>query len=734
MSPQVRLAFVIHNHQPIGNFEGVFDEAYHDSYLPFLSMLEEFPEIHCSLHNSGSLLEWLVKEHPEYIDRLRRMVSHGQIEVIGGPFFEPILAGIPQADRVGQICAYSDYLEELFGQKVRGMWMPERVWEQSFTGNITRAGIEYTVLDDYHFKQSGLRDEELHGYFLTEDEGRIFKVFPGSERLRYTIPFASPEESIAYLRSVGEAHPGAVVTFGDDGEKFGTWPGTKEHVYNDGWLRHFFETLRHHQDWLKVTTLQEVIEQVPPLGRCYFGDCSYREMTEWALTTPRQTELVHYIHHQNEHPHPEWELVKHHLRGGFWRNFRVKYPEANEMYTRMIQVSRKHQHILHDDDLSLSQQELLTQAQMELYRGECNCPYWHGAFGGLYLPHLRHAIYHHLIRAENLLDQITGSQNELSVKREDFNLDAFPEVLLSSSRLKAWFAPHLGGQLYGLDVRTIGHNLLATLDRRPEPYHETIREAAHQQHDDHSHEAESIHDLVRFKQPDLDQKLIYDSWPRKGLIDHFLQPGLSLDTFQQNKGLVGNFANQPYDFYLHEEDEAVQVILVSEGNMGPYCVKVTKIVSLAQEHPNQLRITYQLEHLPDQVPIHFGVELQFAGLPGGAPDRYYYDGQGERLGQLDSTQQLDDCSRISLIDEWLGIDISLNMSETGMIWAYPLETVSQSEGGFEAVHQSCVVLPHWEIVSPAYGQWTVDLDLTIDTSAAQARMLRENPATKQLVK
>ncbi len=80
MSGTVRLVLAIHNHQPIGNFDGVFEAAYNDSYTPFLDVLENFPEIPISLHNSGSLLEWIVSHHPEYIDRVRQKVQEGQIE------------------------------------------------------------------------------------------------------------------------------------------------------------------------------------------------------------------------------------------------------------------------------------------------------------------------------------------------------------------------------------------------------------------------------------------------------------------------------------------------------------------------------------------------------------------------------------------------------------------------------------------------------------------------------
>ncbi|MCH8829463.1 MAG: alpha-amylase, partial [Planctomycetes bacterium] len=144
MNRPLRLVLALHNHQPVGNFDGVFADACRDSYSPFLDVLDEFPEIPLSLHLSGSLLEWLVQNRPEYVERVRGFVERGQIEILGGAFYEPILAGIPRRDRIGQIAAYSRFLQQTFGTNVRGMWVPERVWEQSFASDIAQAGIEYT--------------------------------------------------------------------------------------------------------------------------------------------------------------------------------------------------------------------------------------------------------------------------------------------------------------------------------------------------------------------------------------------------------------------------------------------------------------------------------------------------------------------------------------------------------------------------------------------------------------
>ena len=222
--PGVRLILAIHNHQPVGNFDGVFEAAYRDSYRPFLDVMEDYPEIPFVLHTSGPLLEWLVEHQADYVARVRALVEAGRVEILGGAFQEPILTMIPRRDRVGQIRAYSDYLREVFGATVRGMWVPERVWEQHLTSALAEAGIEYTTLDDFHFERAGLAGDDLLGYYLTEDDGRLLKVFPASERMRYLIPFQEPHASYEYLRRLAEERPGSAVVFADDGEKFGTWP------------------------------------------------------------------------------------------------------------------------------------------------------------------------------------------------------------------------------------------------------------------------------------------------------------------------------------------------------------------------------------------------------------------------------------------------------------------------------------------------------------------------------
>lgn len=707
-TPKVRLVLLLHNHQPVGNFDHVFQQAYEDSYRPFLEVFKRWNEIKISLHTSGPLMEWLDSSHPGYLDEISRLVKEGRIEIIGGPFYEPILAMIPSHDRIGQIRQYSRWLEKRLGAKVRGMWVPERVWEQSFTKDIVAARIEYTVLDDYHFKAAGLRDEELDGYYLTEDEGRVLAVFPGSERLRYTIPFAEPQVTIDYLRHIGERHPGAVVVFADDGEKFGTWPETKKHVYEDRWLERFLEALVREREWLQVCTLGEAYDSVSPLGKIYLPDCSYREMTEWALPVERQRELE-ILRHDVEHD-PRWHRVGRFIRGGYWRNFRVKYSEANEMYARMMEVSRR----VHQGVSSDPADPILRKAQLELYRGQCNCPYWHGAFGGIYLPHLRNAVYEHLIAADNLLEQRFRSRESwVDVRAEDFDFDGQPEIRLANDRMVAYLAPSRGGQLYEWDLRSIKRNLLATMTRRPEVYHEKVRTGPTNQNGG----CASIHDRVVFKQAGLESQVQYDRYPRKSLLDIFYSPETTLEQVAAGQAICwGDFTNLSYNAVMHTNPDRARVVMTREALVLDHLVRVTKAIILSEGSPI-LEVAYRLENLPSDRPLVFAVELNFAGLPAHAEERFFESSQGARLGHLGTQLDLEATSGLAVVDRWLGLQVQLAFSRPTNIWTFPVASVSQSEGGFELVHQSVVIQPHWWVTPDATGHWSVIMRLATDTPA-----------------
>jgi len=56
----------------------------------------------------------------------------GQLELIGGTFFEAILSTIPDDDKVNQLKLLRDFVEKKFQTPVNGAWVTERVWEPHF--------------------------------------------------------------------------------------------------------------------------------------------------------------------------------------------------------------------------------------------------------------------------------------------------------------------------------------------------------------------------------------------------------------------------------------------------------------------------------------------------------------------------------------------------------------------------------------------------------------------------
>ncbi len=160
--------------------------------------------------------------------------------------------------------------------------------------------------------------------------------------------------------------------------------------------------------------------------------------------------------------------------------------------------------------------------------------------------------------------------------------------------------------------------------------------------------------------------------------------------------------------------------MTRNGYMAGRQVKITKGVTLEAGSQN-LEIAYLLEGLPPGEQVHFGVEFNFAGLPAGCGDRYFHDAHHNSLGQLETRLDLKLVDYLALSDEWLGIDIELTSDQRMDIWTFPIETVSQSEAGFELVHQSVVVHPHWYIKANSDGRWSTTMTLAIDTSMAEKR-------------
>lgn len=607
------LALVLHAHQPVGNFDGVIEQAYQSSYLPFVEAAAERPRLKLNLHISGFLLEWLARQHPEYLIQLRTLISAGRLEMLGGGFYEPILAVIPPAHQRAQIARLSAALERHLGRRPQGGWLAERVWEPSLPAPLAAAGIEYTLLDDSHFEAAGVKSDDLHGYWITEDTGRRLRVVPSNFLLRNAMPFRPEREALDYLEQA-HGHGVRLLTMGDDLEKFGTWPHTHKHVYEDGWLQRFLDGLEARAEAVETVLLQEALAQQPARGLVYLPTASYPEMMGWAGNSS-------------------------------WRGFLTRYREANLLHKSVWDLARR----VHDP-----------RALEALLAAECNDAYWHGWFGGLYSPHLRNQAFAHLLEAES-------SRRTPRLRRYDLHDDGGEIIELRTAGLRIRIDPGDGGTIEELDVLPARANLINSMQRRPEAYHEEMRQRA-------ARNPGNLPGSAATSEPDWATRLRYDRYPNSYGRLYLCPPDVDFADF-----------------------EALQLREDAAVAGGPW--------EIAGARPGRVELTQ--DRVRRQVQLESNELIIAAEFPGGsaaileavlnllapdAADRWLEQG-GERrnlrwAGELPPLP-------LTLWDGWRQLRLELSAPGARAWWVAPIETVSQSESGGEAIYQGSKLAAVW---------------------------------------
>ncbi len=541
-----KLLFGIHCHQPIDNFDHVIYEAIAKSYKPFFQTLEKFPHFKCSVHFSGWLLEFIEKNDTELFSLMQKLSP--QIEFFSGGFYEPILASIPSIDRIAQIEKLSSYITKNFNQTPKGLWLTERVWDDSIISDLVKCGIEYVIVDDYHLLSNGTT-QNLHGYYLTENNSNIIAIFPISKDLRYAIPFSSIDQIKEQLHSFSnkDGSNGAIIF--DDGEKFGIWPKTYELCYEHGWLEDFFR-LACDNEIIETQTYKEFYESNKPLGLVYLKTVSYEEMGHWS----------------------NLDRSYHYSQSGIWKNFFIKYQESNWIHKRVLELSKNKI----DNPIYLDC----------LHKAQCNDVLWHGVFGGIYLPNLRDNAYRYIIECEKM-------QPLEPISIYDIDFDGYEEYKLVSEDLVVIIKPNLGASIVELDIKDKNFNLLNTLTRRDEEYHKDIKKEASVA----TNEIATIHD----NQLTMDEnvKIVYDSYLKKGSINSLFDDSLECNELinfgdalftpiKQNKSIF------QHNFYLVDEKGTLKKEYSLKGNI------LKTNITLETKVQNQMRFI-------DEWNLHFAI-------------------------------------------------------------------------------------------------------------------------------
>jgi len=664
MTQTVSLLFGVHAHQPVGNFPEVIDDAHLRCYRPFLRTLHRFPEFRFAVHFSGWLLDYLLQKFPEDMALLREMVARGQVELFGAGDTEPVLAVIPEPDRIGQLTRFSDKLEVRLGQRPQGAWLTERVWEATVVPSLVDAGIRYVTVDDYHFLCAGKEADQLDGYYTTEEGGKPLDLFPISEELRYRIPFALAHEVVGYLEGFAGQSENAAAVYFDDIEKFGIWPETYEWVYEKGWLENFIRGVLTSEK-IRPCTYKEYHDQVKTRGIIYLPTTSYIEMNEWTLPAAAAAKYADLV--AREKGAGRYEEHKAYIRGGIWKNFFSRYPESNWMHKRMLGLSLRIAQLPGD--------QRTTDLLDDLYEAQSNDAYWHGLFGGLYLPHLRRAVYNAIVRLEAKLDNIAPRQ---AGRREDLDRDGIDEFCLFNNKLQAIVKLNGYAGVCEFDDYRLNQNFGDTLRRQAEHYFGKIHNNA--QGGEHGGEGiASAHDRVTFKHEISPSDLLADDRPSGLFIDSWIKEGGEHSALQ--------------NYVLVKSDSASMQFLavIGEGAM-------TKTINLSG---NRIEAQYAARQLTDG---SVSVRLLLA-MP--CCDGYagrYVGSDANILGGFGTPLELR-AERLILDDGVLGGHLILGASQVISIHAAPYFTASQSEAGFEKIMQAVEITVQWPADDKPVSLW-----------------------------
>ena len=714
----MKLVLGIHDHQPVGNFDHVIAEVYDRSYHPFLETAERHADFRFCLHITGPLLEWLQRHRPEFLERTAALVASGRVEMLGGGFYEPVLAALPERDRLGQIHMMREWLQRNLNAESRGVWMAERVWEPQLAGSLARAGVDFALLDDYHFVQAGVDPAELtRGPLLTDDLGDEVALLPISERLRYTIPFQDPEATVAACREVHDRDPGGVLVMVDDGEKFGAWPGTHDLVYERGWLDRFLDALSAESDWLELAHPSEVMAARPPRRRVYMPPSSYFEMAEWSLPMPAAEVFGEAVHRYQDAG--EWEGMRPFFRGGFWRQFFQKYEESLLMERRAL--------LLHDEIEQAAavgaDETRVVEARDHLWRAQCNCAYWHGVFGGLYLPHLRHAIYRHLILGTQIVQSVMPPPRARMVSLVG---RAGTDVRLGNDALELFLSPDRGGALIGLEDRREDWNLQNTLRRRREAYHTKIEQAASDAHDAPAEAGGSIHDLHFEVAPEVRAALGVDPQPRYSLLERFLHPEsaapVSLEDLIAAEG--GDLAAAPARLGAPrfgatgalEDDRFVCGIegayTAPDGTRHP--LEVVKTVALAPGGASFVASWTVRNTGEGPLRCRFASEWNLALYDGQVRAGEPGDPEAPVLDAAAFGARRDFCVHVPLH----GAALRWTLREDAEIWSLPVRTATQGEDGFHLTYQGHALWFVRDLDLPPGGEQALEIAFRIEHGVA----------------
>ncbi len=661
---KIKLLLGFHTHIPSQiaskNSENGNAKNYFDFIKNILELLHNSSNIKAAFHISGTSISLLDKKLDGFSNNIRTLLDRNQIELLGGGIYEPVFSFIPKEDRQTQLMLMGRLLNHTFGYTPNGAWITELSWDPSFAIDFSKSRIHFTCLPKEYFIQSGINENDLSGYFVTEEEGRKVAVFPILFELNKLMQNLTPESAVENItktiKETNSSSPSASIFYKSNSP-------TKEDI---NWINKFF-ILINESGVFETVLFSDYFHNYKPKGRIYLPAAQY--------------------HSSNN--------------GTYWKHSILNNYEINLLHKKMLRVSKKINSAKEGKSRFKVIKEMITQAHDLLLKGQCNDAYLCSDWSGIQIPQQRHNAYKNLIKAENLIDSASKQGSKwIQAYEIDYDCDGHDEIIVETETQNIYISPGFGGTVLEHDYRPKNTNITNVLSRKKE-WHYTAENG------------KTVFDYY--------QKLnLIDHFLDKGIS---LEQCISNNLPHLTKEVIKPYGIEKIKAKEEICKITLNSLFALENHNDKPSVQLEKQISV-RSGDSSVFYEYKLTNKSSKpAQFIFGIEFNFNITPSLENDCFVYtDGDKNKKFNLPSpasAETIKDLKQISIFNKSEGLDLSLSFDKQCTLFRYPVETVQKLTNTEEKIYQGTTFLATWEINIEPEAVWDISIKQDINASSEE---------------